>query len=304
MLIHICMISSSEQADWSKIRAFLATAEAGSLSAAARQLGTTQPTIGRQVATLEAELGILLFERLGKSLHLTQPGAELLEYAKEMGEAAGRISLVATGLSQSIEGKVRITASDVMSTYTLPPLLHQLRKKAPRLEIEVVASNDVQDILRREADIAIRHVRPDQPDLMARWVMDATGHYYASQAYLDRRGTPKTVSDLAAHDFISFGNPEQMLGYLVPLGVPLTLQNFRLGTSNGVAGWEYTRQGFGIGVMADHVAADFPEMIKVLPDVKPFTFPIWLTTHRELHTSRRIRLVWDLMATFLTEQIS
>lgn len=282
------------------MRAFLATAELGSLSAAARHLGTTQPTIGRQVSALESELGILLFERVGKSLHLTQPGAELLEHAKAMGEAANRISLVATGLSQSIEGRVRITASDVMSSYSLPPLLRQLRDQAPKLEIEVVASNDLQDILRREADIAIRHVRPEQPELIARLVREDTGHYYAAQSYLDRRGTPATIADLATHDFISFGDTELLLGYLVPLGLPLTNSNFRLGSSNGVAAWEYVRQGFGIGVMADHVAVQFPEVVKVLPDEEPFTYPVWLATHRELHTSRRIRLVFDMLAEFFS----
>ncbi len=295
------MISSEDQADWAKIRAFLATAEAGSLSGAARHMGTTQPTVGRQVAALEQELGVLLFQRLGKSLHLTQSGAELLEHARHMGEAAGRMSLVASGLSQSIEGKVRITASDVLSTYGLAPFLRRLRDQAPRLEIEVVASNDVQDILRREADIAIRHLRPEQPDLIARFVGDATGHYYASQDYLARRGTPQCVADLSAHDFISFGDHEQMLEYLVPLGVPLTRKNFRLGSANGVAAWEYARQGFGIGIMDDRVAQGFGEMVKVLPEVEPFSYPVWMATHRELHTSRRIRLVWDLLVAFLAD---
>lgn len=296
------MISSADQADWAKIRAFLATSEAGSLSGAARVLGTTQPTVGRQIAALERELGVLLFQRLGKSLHLTQPGAELLEHAKAMGEAAARISLLASGLSQSIEGKVRITASDIMSTYSLTPLLRQLREQAPKLEIEVIASNDVQDILRREADIAIRHVRPEQPDLIARFVQDDTGHYYASRAYLERRGRPQSIADLAAHDFISFGDVDQMLGFLQPLGLPLEQENFRLGASNGVAAWEYVKQGFGIGIMADHVATTCPEVEKVLPGEEPFTYPVWLATHRELHTSRRIRLVFDMLAEFLAQK--
>ncbi|WP_372885257.1 LysR family transcriptional regulator [Shimia sp.] len=296
------MISSAEQADWAKIRAFLATAETGSLSAAARRLGITQPTVGRQVAALEQELGVLLFERLGKALHLTQPGAELLEHARRMGEAAGRISLLASGLSQSIEGKVRITASDVMSAYGLAPFLRRVRDQAPKLEIEIVASDDVQDILRREADIAIRHLRPDQPDLIARFLRDSTGHYYASQDYLERRGTPQHITDLGAHDFISFGDTDRMLEYLLPLGLPLTRDNFRIGSSNGVAAWQYARQGFGIGIMDDRIAAGFSEMVKVLPKQAPFSYPVWLATHRELHTSRRIRLVWDLLVAFLTEE--
>ena len=143
------MISAANHADWAKIRAFLATAESGSLSGAARVLGTTQPTVGRQITALEESLGILLFERVGRSLQLTQAGTDLLQHAREMGEAAGRISLAAAGLSQSIEGQVRITASDVMSTHGLTPFLRQLRDQAPKLEVNVVASDDIKDILRR-----------------------------------------------------------------------------------------------------------------------------------------------------------
>lgn len=293
------MITNSNQADWAKIRAFLATVEAGSLSGAARLLETTQPTVGRQISALEEELGVLLFERVGRSLQMTQAGAELLEHARSMGEAAGRISLLATGLSHSIEGHIRITASDVMSTYGLTPFLRQLRDQAPKLEIEIVASDDIKDILRRDADIAIRHVRPDQPDLIARLICESTGHYYASKTYLERRGVPGTIDDLANHDFISFGDPEQMLAYLTPFGLPIDRRNFRLGCSNGVAAWEYVRKGFGIGVMDDRIASGFPEVQKVLPKADPFSYPVWLTTHRELHTSRRIRLVWDLLADYL-----
>ena len=296
------MISAANHADWAKIRAFLATAESGSLSGAARVLGTTQPTVGRQITALEESLGILLFERVGRSLQLTQAGTDLLQHAREMGEAADRISLAAAGLSQSIEGQVRITASDVMSTHGLTPFLRQLRDQAPKLEVNVVASDDIKDILRRDADIAIRHVRPDQPDLIARLIREGTGHYYATRDYLARRGAPQTIADLGSHDFLSFGDPEQMLGYLIPLGLPLTRDNFRLGCSNGVAAWEYARQGFGIAIMDDRIAAGFPDMVRLLPDAQPFTYPVWLTTHRELHTSRRIRLVWDLLADYLQAQ--
>ncbi len=143
------------------MRAFLATAEAGSLSAAARRLGQTQPTLSRQVAALEADLGVMLFERVGRSLELTQAGLELLEHSKSMGNAANRIALAASGQVQSIEGQVRITAGDVMSAYILPDALRKIRAQAPMLRIEVVATNDLRDLVRREADIAIRHVRPN-----------------------------------------------------------------------------------------------------------------------------------------------
>lgn len=157
-----------KQPDWNHLRAFLATVESGSLSAAARSLGLTQPTLGRQVAALEQELGVLLFERLGRSLVPTLAGRELFESARSMGEAASRLSIIASGQSQSIEGLVRITASDIVAAHILPPILKRLNEVAPGIVVDVVADNDVRDLMRREADIAIRHVRPEQPDLIAR----------------------------------------------------------------------------------------------------------------------------------------
>lgn len=287
--------------DWNRIRAFLATAEEGSLSAAARTLGLTQPTLGRQVAALEEELGILLFERIGRSLVLTRAGIELLDHTRAMGEAANRISLAASGQSQSIEGQVRITASDVFSAHVLPSFLHDLRRRAPKLDIDIVAANDIRDLMRREADIAIRHVRPEQPDLIARLVREASANFYASADYLDRRGRPQTLADMADHDFISFGNTQEMLSHYLPLGLPLTEANFRIGSQSGVVAWEYARQGFGITAMGDEVALAAPGMEQVLPGMTSISFPVWLTTHRELHTSRRIRLVFDMLAEFLSE---
>lgn len=288
--------------DWNQARAFLATVEEGSLSAAARALGLTQPTLGRQVAALEEDLGILLFERVGKSLVLTPSSLELLDHVKAMCDAANRISLTASGQSQTIEGQVRITASDVMSAHILPPALKKLREMAPLLEIDVVAANDIRDLQLREADIAVRHVRPEQPDLIARHVSDATAHFYASNIYLDRHGRPESFDALSDHAFIGFGDNDRMIERLNAFGLSLTRENFRLGSESGVVAWEMARQGLGIIVMSDDVAADAPGIERLLPEMEPFVFPIWLTTHRELHTSRRIRLVFDLLADFLTEK--
>jgi len=286
--------------DWNQARAFLATAEEGSLSAAARVLGLTQPTLGRQVAALENELGVMLFERVGRSLTLTGSGLELLDHVRAMAEAANRVSLAASGQSQIIEGQVRITASDLMSAYSLPPVLQQLRAVAPLLEIDVVAANDIRDLLRREADIAIRHVRPEQPDLIARLVREETAHFHAAQSYLDTHGMPSVEGGLQKHHFIGFGDVQRMLGYLEPLDIGFTRDNFRLGSEAGVVAWEMARNGLGIAIMSEEIAARFSDMKRVLQEVEPFVIPVWLTTHRELHTSRRIRLVFDLLDNFLS----
>ncbi|GAA6193340.1 LysR family transcriptional regulator [Phaeobacter gallaeciensis] len=290
--------------DWSHIRAFLATAEEGSLSAAARVLGQTQPTLGRQVTALEEELGVTLFERTGRALILTQPGAELLDHARAMRDAAMRVSLVASGQSQAIEGTVRITASEVYCAFVLPPVLLRLREIAPKLVVDLVSADDVRDLQQREADIAIRHVRPEQPDLIARLVAEATAGLYGAPSYLNRRGRPTSVEDLKTHDFVSFGQVPRMVEFFADQGVALQPENFRMGSASGVAAWAMVEQGLGLSLMADQVARRSTAVEQVVSDLQPVSFPVWLTTHRELHTARRIRLVFDLLADFLAQDVA
>lgn len=285
--------------DWNQARAFLATAEEGSLSAAARALKQTQPTLGRQVAALEEHLGVVLFERVGRKLSLTPSGLDLLEHVRAMRDAAQRVSLSASGHAHGVDGLVRITASDVFAAHLLPDALKRLRQLAPELEIDIVASNALQDLQRREADIAIRHVRPTQPHLIARLVQEATAHLCGARAYLDARGRPESPDDLIHHDFVAFGDIDRMLGYFTEFGFPIRRSNVRMGSENGMVAWELVRRGFGLGVMADAVAIPDPDIELVLPSKPAITFPVWLTTHRELHTSRRIRLVFDTLADFL-----
>ena len=287
--------------DWNQARAFLATAEEGSLSAAARALGQTQPTLGRQVTALEQELGVTLFERAGRSLSLTQTGRDLLAHFRAMGEAASRISLAASGQSQSIEGQVRITTTNVLATYHLPAVLKRIRAAAPSLEVDVVASNEVRDLTRREADIAIRHVRPEQPDLIAKLVGETFTHLYASTNYLDTHGRPASPEDLSNADFIGFESPEFMLPYMNALGLSLTRENFKLTTASGTVIMSMVQQGLGICPLVKEDADLVPGLEQVLPSLDPFTVPVWLVTHRELRTSRRIRLVFDILDEALSE---
>jgi len=287
---------SKHDPDWNQLHAFLATVEAGSLSAAARELGLTQPTVGRQVAALEQNLGVVLFERVGRSLALTVAGGELYESARSMSEAASRLSIIASGQSQAIEGLVRITASDIVAAYILPPILEQLHALAPGIAVEIVAANDVRDLMRREADIAIRHVQPDQPELIAKRCRGTTAHLYASTGYLDRHGRPATGADLATASFIGFAENDGLVDELNARGVPITRANVKWTTGSVVTAWELIRQGLGIGVIFRDIAAGAPGVEPVLPALTPFDVPVWLAVHRELHTSRRIRLVFDLLA--------
>lgn len=289
--------------DWNHVRAFLATADEGSLSAAARALGQTQPTLGRQITALEQDLGVVLFERTGRSLILTRSGRELLTHARAMCDAASHVSLTASGQAQTVEGTIRITASEVMSALILPTVLGRLRQVAPRLNIDLVAADDLRDLQRREADIAIRHVRPEQPELIARLVKEVGASLYAATSYLERRGRPATMAELSQHDFVSFGDVDRMLGYLNAMGMQLSTENFRVGSQSGLVGWALVAHGLGISVMSDHAATRTPGIEKILPDLEPMKFPVWLTTHRELHTSRRIRVVFDLLADSLSKEM-
>ncbi len=287
--------------DWNQVRAFLATAEEGSLSAAARALGATQPTVGRQVAALEEALEVTLFERTGRSLVMTGAGQDLLEHVQAMGDAASRISMVASGQSQDVAGTVSITASDLYSAKLLPPVIAKIRAVAPGIDIHVVASNKVENLTKRDADIAIRHVRPDQPDLIARHVADFTGNLYASTAYLEARGRPQSVDDLSSHDFIGTGETPRLIMALGKFGIPVEAHQFRAASENGVAVWEMLKADLGIAILPDHLCARYPGVEQVLPDHPDVTFPVWLATHRELRTSRRIRIVFDALAEALLE---
>jgi DNA-binding transcriptional LysR family regulator len=287
--------------DWNRARGFLVTAEEGSLSAAARALGMAQPTLGRQVTALEEELGVALFERVGRGLELTPNGVALLAHVREMGEAAGRVSLAASGQAQTVAGEICITASEIYSAFLLPPVIRRLRSEAPGVEIEVLASNASVDLRRREADIALRNFRSSQPDLIAKKLRDDFGRLYAAPAYLDRIGRPQTAAALSGADFLAFDHGAMMVDGLNALGLSLTRANFPIVTASHMVMWEMVKQGAGIGVFPQAIGDAEPAVERVLPDLDPIVFPIWLTTHRELKTSARVRLVFDMMAEMLSQ---
>jgi DNA-binding transcriptional LysR family regulator len=281
--------------DWNQMRAFLATVERGSLSAAARELGLTQPTLSRQIAALEEALGLLLFERVGRRLVLTAAGGQLVEQGKLMRAAADGIGLAASSQSQASEGVVRITANDVVAAHMLPDVLKRLRAAAPGIVVEIIASNSIDDLMRREADIAIRHVQPDHPDLIARRCPDSAVMIYATRTLLDRLGRPVTGQVLKDAPFVGFVQGERLIDDLNARGVMVSQDNFRWLTNSFLTSLEMVRQGLGLGVMLSEVAARMPELECVLPEMKPIAAPMWLVAHRELHSSKRIRLVFDLL---------
>jgi DNA-binding transcriptional LysR family regulator len=240
--MHFRMDWKSVKFDWNRARAFLVTAEEGSLSAAARALGMAQPTLGRQVDALETELGVTLFERGGRGLTLTQAGLELLDHVRAMGDAAGRVSLTASGQAQSIEGSICITASEIYSAYLLPPIVTRLRREQPGIEVEIVASNAAIDLKRREADIAIRSFRPTQPDLIARKVGDDLARLYASQA-ISNGSAPRDAGGPVARRFHRLRHDRRDGGRAEPAGPALTQKNFPVLTASHLVHWELVKAG-------------------------------------------------------------
>ncbi len=276
--------------DWNRARAAVVTAETGSLSAAARALGLTQPTLGRQVTALEEELGVSVFLRAGKRMELTEAGVSLIDHFRTTAEAAHAAARTASGQSQEIAGVVTVTAAHLYATEVLPPILAQIRKEAPALRIQVIVSLAMSDLVRREADIAIRHARPDQPDLTARLVAEHDAALYA---------TPDLLSEgpLETLPFIGYNLADTYIGMLHQKGIMIPPENVGVLSEDSHAQRAMARAGLGVVPLPLWCGDPDPALVRAQPDAPPLVrFPIWLAAHRDLHTSRRIRLVFDRLA--------
>lgn len=286
--------------DWNRARAFLVTAEEGSLSAAAKALGVSQPTLGRQVAALEEELSTALFERGGRGLELTRNGLDLLAYVRAMGEAASSLSLAATGQARSIEGEIAISASEITAAYVLPSIFHKLRDQYPGIRVNLVASNEASDLRRRAADIAIRNFRPTEPDLIARKVGEFSATLFATPDILADLPSPLT-DDLCEAPFIGFfSNNERYMEALAQRGLKLQEEQFVARTDSHLVHWQLTRAGIGIGMMPVELGGAEPDVERVFED-KVFGGDVWLVSHRELRMNLRVRTVFDFLAAELSE---
>lgn len=286
--------------DWNLLRAFHATAEAGSLSAAARVLGLTQPTLSRQVAALEGALGVTLFERAGRRLNLTEAGHDLRDHAARMEAAAQGAALAATGRAQAIAGRVVISASDTYAAFILPQIVARIRAEAPQITVVILSDNALSDLHRREADIALRHVRPDRPGLTARLVRETAAHFYASKSWIARHGTPTRPADLPAEALLGMDDGARYAAYLRGIGFSVSGEGFRLLSESSVVVWELVRQGLGVAPMLQEIAARTPDVARIFPALAPISVPVWLVAHREVHTARRVRIVFDILAEELT----
>lgn len=281
--------------DWNLIKSFVAVAETGSLSAAARRLEASQPTLGRHIAELEQALGVTLFRRGRRGYELTEAGGALYERGRAVSEQANAFSLLALGSVEAIEGTVRIAASEVVAACVLPEMTARLGEEEPGIEVEIVASNQVENLLRRDADIAIRMVRPAQNELVARKVTDIALCLCAAKSYLDRHGRPQKPADLADHALVGFDRSDEIIRGFTAFGIAVGRSHFRFRTDNQIVLWEAVRAGNGIGIGQEPLANRDPDLEKLLPEVPLPVLPVWLAMHRDVRTSMRIRRVADFL---------
>lgn len=290
--------------DWSLWRSFAAVVAEGSLSAAARRIGLSQPTLGRHVETLEQTLSVVLFERTLTGLKPTDTALRLYEPVATAERALAEAAIVAAGTADALDGTVRITASTVTSHYILPPILVDLRAAFPNIALEIVPSDTVENLLLREADIAIRMVRPIQLELIAKKLGDLPLACCAHESYLARRGTPKSPDEFIDHDLIGFDRSELMIVTARGMGFELKRDSFAIRTDSQTAMWELMKAGLGIGFAQEGMVRGAPGMkVIVLPGFTPPPLEVWLTTHRELFTSRRIRAIYDRLGEGLLSYI-
>jgi DNA-binding transcriptional LysR family regulator len=290
--------------DWSHYRAFLAVLRDGTLSGAARVLGLTQPTLGRQIAELERQLGTALFIRSPRGLLPTDAARDIAPHAETMAAAAGSMMRAASGGASDAAGAIRITASEIIGAEVLPPLLAGFRRANPGVTVELVLSNRVEDLLRGEADIAVRMVRPSQQALVARQIGEVRVGLYAHRLYLKHSPAPKSRAALTSdHALIGFDQGTPFLRDLLA-DLPITRRHFALRTDSDLAQLAAVRAGFGIGFVQHGIARRDRNLIAILPDEISFRMEMWLVLHEDLRASRRLRLMMDHLAQGLGEYVA
>ncbi len=277
---------------WDHYRSFLAVARRGSLSAAARELELTQPTLGRHIAALEESLGTDLFTRSQAGLQPTRAALELMPHAEAMAASAEAMQRAASGEAKDARGAVRLTASEMVGVQILPPILTAFRAAHPQIEIELILSNLTQDLLRREADIAVRMTEPTQKALISRKLGKIAVGLYAHRDYLARHGKPKTIDDLAHHAMIGFDQDSSAFRSVRGM-IPVSREMFAFRTDNDHAQLAMLRAGFGIAGCQAGIAARDPNLVPVLPGKIALSMSIWLVMHEDLRNTRRVRLLYD-----------
>ena len=288
--------------NWSLLQSFAAVAEYGSLSAAARSIQLSQPTLSRHISELENLLGYRLFNRCSSGLNLTLEGKRLVDHAMTMNDAAHSLRLQAESKSESLSGTVRITASQMMASYILPSSIAKLKCIEPNIVIELVASDQTDNLLRREADIAIRMYRPTQNDVITKKIGELSLGMFASLSYIESYGNQVSNQNMHQHKFIGYDRSTLIIDGFKQAGINVDRNFFAFRSDDQVVCWKMVMAGLGIGFNQRHLANDEPEVAEVYSEMNIEPLPIWLTAHNELQSSSRVRFVYDFLATSLSEQ--
>ncbi|MFD1509839.1 LysR family transcriptional regulator [Lacimonas salitolerans] len=290
--------------DWSLIPAFLAVADTGSLSAAARRLGTSQPTIGRQIKQLEDQVATPLFTRHPRGLVLSPAGRALLPAAHDMQTAARALSLTAAGQDQTLRGTVRLTASKIVAHYILPPIIAQIRRAEPQIAIDLVPSDSAENLLFREADIALRMFRSTQLDIVTRHLGDLPVAVFAARRYLDRHGRPETPEQMLTHSLIGYDRSDLILRGMRDLGYPATREWFAIRCDDQPTYFELVRAGCGLGFGQRHLIDRDPELEVIDLNLPIPGLPLWLAAPQATRHTPRIARIWDLLTRALPAVLS
>lgn len=291
-------------ADWNLYRTFLAVMESGSLSGAARRLRITQPTAGRQVEALEAQLGASLFTRSPAGLAPTDTALALKPHAEAMAAAAEALSRTASGDAEEAAGTIRLTASEVVGAEVLPPILAAFREQHPKIELELVLTNRQEDLLHRHADIAVRMARPAQQALLARRIGAIPLRLYAHRAYLQRHGEPRTLTELLDHTLIGYDRQAPPDGIRMGLGFEIRREMFAVRCDSELAQLAALRAGVGICGCQAGIAARDPNLVPVVAEALRLDLEMWLAMHEDLRASRRLRLLFDHLAEGLSAYVA
>jgi DNA-binding transcriptional LysR family regulator len=282
--------------DWTLIRSFVAVLDAGSLMGAARKLGAQQPTLSRHIAELESQLGVALFERTGRGVVPTAAALRIAAAAREMEGGAVALRQALDSQRNQTEGTVRISASQVVATLILPPIVAALQTDEPGIQIEVVASDAITNLLRREADIAVRMVRPAQSSLVAKKLADVPIVACAHQSYLERVGTPKRPEDLFKHRLVGADRSDAIIRGFAAMGYSVAKENFVVRSDDNLVSGQMIAAGCGIGFAAAYNLRHWPGVVPLLPMLKIPPLPCWLAVHREIRGSAIVRRVYDFLA--------
>lgn len=288
---------------WDELRTFLEVVRDGSLSGAARRLGIAQPTVGRHIDALEAALGVALFARSPRGLAPTAAALNLAPHVEAMAAASAALGRAAAGEASADRGVVRVTASEIVGCEVLPALFAAFRVDHPGIAIELALTNRNEDLSRRDADIAVRMVRPTQSALVARRIGSTRIGLFAHRDYLAKFGAPSSLAELAQHRLIGFDRDDRSFRAAGAEAAKLSRDSFGFRCDSDLAQLAALRAGVGIGGCQENIARRSPELIGVLPDLFAFALEIWLVMQEDVKGTPRVRLLFDHLAAGLVDYV-